>query len=149
MTINKIDVIGGLCLFALGTAILSIALTYQVGTATRMGPGYFPMMLGGIMMVLAILITISGFRNAGGGEPVEISWRPMFAVLLSVAGFMVGLAFGGLLPAVVLTVAISSLGDSSSRWPGILMLCIVLPIAAWALFSLGLGMPIPLFKAPF
>ena len=135
MTVNKVDLVGGLCLFALGAAILAIALTYNIGSATRMGPGYFPMVLGGLMMVLAALIALAALRPKPAApepdaEPVTVSWRPMIAVLLS-------------------TVIISSLGDAKSRWLGIAVLCVALPFATWLIFSRGLGMPIPLIKVPF
>ena len=154
MTVNKVDLVGGLSLFALGAAILAIALTYNIGSATRMGPGYFPMVLGGLMMVLAALIALAALRPQPAApepdaEPVTVSWRPMIAVLLSIVGFMVGMAYGGLLPAVFLTVIISSLGDAKSRWLGIAVLCVALPFATWLIFSRGLGMPIPLIKVPF
>ena len=61
------------------------------GTAARMGPGYFPLLLGILLTGLGILITVQSFRSkAPDGDPIgKIAWRPL--------GFIIGanLAFGG------------------------------------------------------
>ncbi len=148
MIANKTDFIGSLLLLVLGIAILAIALTYNVGTATRMGPGYFPMVLGGLMIALALFVGVASLRRSAAA-PAEIAWRPFAAVTASLAGFVVAMAYGGLFPAVVATVLISSLGDARSQPIPALLLAAGVAIAAWLLFARGLGMPIPLFKVAF
>ncbi len=94
------DFFSGLMFTIVGVSFAVGAKGFDVGTAARMGPGYFPLMLGILLTALGVLITIQSFRSkAPDGDPIgKIAWRPL--------GFVLGanLAFG------VLLVGLPSLG---------------------------------------
>lgn len=139
------DFVGGLLIAGFGLFVLLESLTYPMGTASRMGPGYFPALLGGLAIALGFSVAVSGLFRPG--EAPRIAWRPMLAVLGSILAFVLALRPLGLAAAVVLTVAVSSLGDRGAKPLGILVLAVSCTISAWLLFRVGLGLPIPLFPA--
>ena len=107
------DFLSGLMFTIVGAAFALGAREFDVGTAARMGPGYFPMMLGILLAGLGVIVTIQAFRKGGAdGDPVgAIAWRPLCFVLganLLFGALLVGIpAFG--LPAFGLIVAIFGL----------------------------------------
>jgi len=145
--VNWQELIGGLVLMTLGAAFLWMSLEYRMGTARRMGPGYFPHALAWILIGLGLIQTLLA---AGGqrGYP-QVDWRAAGAVLLAIAAFGVSLVTVGLGPAVALTVLISGLGDRRSTPLQSLGLAGFMALACWLLFSVMLGLPLPLVRAPW
>src|SRR5262245_11486921 len=94
---NK-DVWGGLMLIAIGAAAVLIARDYPFGTALRMGPGYFPVILGALLILFGLAILAGGLRR---GEQVEGSWslRALIVLPLSLILFGVLMQYGGFVPA--------------------------------------------------
>jgi len=88
------DFWAGLMFIGTGTffAIWAYA-NYQMGTAVRMGPAYFPFVLGGLLVFLGLLVFIEGFAFEGTGEPLHLPFNivdlliavAIFAVLLELA----------------------------------------------------------------
>ena len=146
------DFFAGLLFLALGVAFAWGATTYNVGTGARMGPGYFPLMLG---IVLAIIGAVEVFKSMvieteTGDKVGKFVWRPV--------GFIVGanLAFGVLLgglpsiklPAMGLIIAIFALTIISAKagtefkWKEILILSAILAIGSYLTFILMLKLQI-------
>ncbi len=118
----------------------------RMGTLMEMGPGYFPLVAGGLMTVLGIAIVIMAFASSPSFESVE--WRPMVAVLSSIAGFAYFMGNFGLMPAMAVGVALSALGDRTSRPVQTIMLCIISAVGTWLIFRVGLGLQMPGLKWP-
>ena len=103
----------GLMFTLVGTAFALGAREYDMGTSGRMGPGYFPLVLGIILAVLGILITFFAFgsRQQPGQEIGKFAWRPLIFIIG--ANLVFGLLLGGLpslgIPAMGLIVAIVGL----------------------------------------
>jgi len=142
------EIIGGFALLVVGVVFLNSSLAYRFGTATQMGPGYYPGVISGIVILLAVLIIVSGFMRRIESIP-EVSWRPLIAVTTSIVVFAISMRYLGLLPAILFSTIVSSLGDSRSRILTALMTSIVLSIGAWLIFSIGLGLPLPLVRGVF
>jgi hypothetical protein len=107
------DFFSGLLFTIVGISFAVGATNFTVGTASRMGPGYFPLLLGILLAVLGILITLISFRSkAPDGDPIgAIAWRPLGYILganLAFGALLVGLPSIGL-PAMGLIVAIYAL----------------------------------------
>lgn len=127
---------------------LLASLRYPIGTARQMGPAYFPMVVAGFGLIIAVLLFIRAVRvPQTGGELV--SWRPMISVFAAIAVFALGLATLGLLPAVAATIIVSALADRHSRPLETALLAIGFSIASWLIFSVLLRLPFPLFRMPF
>ena len=78
---NPRDFLAGLLFMSFGAAALAMSQSYAIGTAARMGPGYFPRALGILLIVLGALLSLRGFRPRwsrspnGAGGPWPSCWR--------------------------------------------------------------------------
>ena len=88
------DILAGSVFIAFGLAFAVISTTYEVGTPLRMGPGYFPLALGGVLALLGLVIVLKGFVAGEGGEIGTVPWKA--AGLLVVAILFFGLTVRGL-----------------------------------------------------
>src|ERR1700680_1849764 len=89
------DFFAGLIFVAFGVAAIAIGSNYTLGSAARMGPGYFPRILGILLIVLGAILTLRALRLAGSPIPAW-KWRPMLVVLGSVVLFGLILNYAGL-----------------------------------------------------
>ena len=146
------DFFAGLLFLALGVAFAWGATTYNVGTGARMGPGYFPLMLG---VVLAIMGAVEVFKSMvieteSGDKVGKFVWRPVGYIVGANLAF--GVLLGGLpsikLPAMGLIVAIFALTIISARagsefkWKEILILSAILAVGSYLAFILLLKLQI-------
>jgi hypothetical protein len=141
---NPKDFFTGLLLLVIA-AVFAYGLTeLQIGTAYRMGPGYFPMVLIILLALFGLMILINGFTT--DGEAIgEIPWRALILVTLSVAIYGATLRGLGFVLALALSVLISTF--AAERWDAkaALALTIGLVASCFLIFVKGLGLPI----APF
>jgi hypothetical protein len=77
------DFFSGLMFMVVGGLFAWGATSYSVGTAARMGPGYFPFMLGLILVALGALVTVNALKSGmpGGDKIGQIAWRPLVFIL--------------------------------------------------------------------
>lgn len=138
------DILAGLAFVAFGLAFAVLAAGYQVGTPVRMGPGYFPLVLGGILVLLGGVIVVKGFL-AGEGEAIGgIPWRALGLILGAIVFFAVTMRGLGLVPATFVAVLMASFASARTRpLPG-LLLAVGLTILCLLIFVLGLRLRLPL-----
>ena len=98
---NKRDFLAGLMFFAFGAVAMALASNYRMGTPVRMGAGFFPMILTGILIALGLAIMASAVRSGEDARP-QLAWRPLlvvpvvtaaFALLINTAGLFLSAAF--------------------------------------------------------
>lgn len=107
------DFFSGLMFVAVGSAFAVGAQNYEVGEAARMGPGYFPIMLGILLALLGLGILVRSLRHGGpDGDPVgAFAWRPLCYIIganLAFGALLVGVPSLGI-PALGLIVSIYAL----------------------------------------
>lgn len=143
------DFWAGLLYLGIGTATLYIALDYNMGNAVRMGPGYFPRVLGGILVVLGMVAIIRSIVKPG--EPLgDIAWKSAGLVSGAMAMFGMLLVPAGLLFALLALILASASASVAFGWrvrPLLAMLGLIGFCAA--LFVGGLHLPMPLFGTWF
>jgi len=123
-----------------GMVALLVGRDYPMGTAMRMGPGYFPMILGALVTLLGLVLVARGLLVRG--EPVEApAILPLLLVLASVALFALTVEDLGIVAAVVGVVVVSSLARGKPHWGEILLVSVVMAALAVGLFTKGLGLP--------
>ena len=142
LSANKQFLSGLMFLFIGGVAIF-IAQDYPMGTALRMGPGYFPIVLGGIIGLFGIYELVKGLLKP---EPIKGNWslRALLILPASAVIFGVIMEHGGFIPAMISLMLISALASSEFKFLEQLALAIGLTIASVGLFIYGLGLPYPL-----
>ena len=141
---NPKDFFTGLLLLVIAAVFTYGLLELKIGTAYRMGPGYFPMVLTGLLTIFATAILINGFVS--DGEQIgKIPWRGLLIVTLSVVSYGVTLRGLGLVPALALTVLISTF--AADRWDAkaAIGVTVVLVAACFGIFVKGLGLPLSPF----
>lgn len=146
MTRGWRDVAGGVIVAAVAAFLLAGALRMRVGTALEMGPGYFPMLVSSVAVILGLLIAAGGLARSGAIQ--DVHWRPMLAVLGAIAAFAVILGQIGLIPAMIVGVAIAASGDATSRWRQTLLVAVGAALASWLVFRVGLGLQMPGLRMP-
>lgn len=140
---NLKDIVGGLGLTVLGTYVLLTAFDLGIASATRMGAGYFPMMLGVALIISGLLIFLPALNTPD--TPPRIAWRSLFAVVAGMTGFLLVVDRFGLVPAICVLIAIAALADRGSTVRGTVVLMLVISMAAWLVFRVALGLPLPGF----
>ncbi|HEX2199418.1 MAG TPA: tripartite tricarboxylate transporter TctB family protein [Burkholderiales bacterium] len=131
---------GGFGLFA----ALYAASEYKLGTAVRMGPGYFPTWIGALVAILGAAVALRALQLDGPRLP-SLRLRPALFVLGASIAFGYLLKPLGLVLATVVLVVVSALGGHEFRWREALLLAAGLAFFAVAVFVYGLGLPFPLW----
>ena len=141
--VNK-DFWAGLMLIAIGAVAVLMARDYALGTVLRMGPGYFPVILGGVLVVFGIYVLAKGLRSV---DKIEAGWslRALIVLPLSLALFGFLMDRAGLVPALAVLIFGSAAAGSEFRLGEIAALTVVLTALSVAVFVWGLGLPYPLF----
>lgn len=145
--VDKIDLLSGLGLVAVGLYFTVGALDYRMGTVVRMGPGFIPFSLGVIAMVLGLAIGLAALGRES--ELPSVNLRALLPVAASIAAFAVVLPRLGVIAAIAATVLISSLASPMSRLIPTLLVVVAVSLMIWVGFINVLGMPIPVFRSPF
>ena len=141
---NK-DFWAGMMLLGIGAAAMFISRDYRFGSALRMGPGFFPTILSGILIAFGICIMAVGLRS---GEKIQgsLSLRALVMLPLSLVLFGILMQVAGFIPALVALVFVSAASGREFKLMEVLLLTVVLTVASVALFIWGLGLPYPLIK---
>ncbi len=133
------DFIGGVLLLSFGLFFVIVAAGMDVGTAASMGPGYFPLLAGGILLILAVIMVGQALVRAGPVPRPE--WRPFFSVSVGIVIFAIAMDYLGLLPAIFAGVIASAIADPRSRPLPTLLLAVGLCAGAWLVFIYALRLP--------
>jgi hypothetical protein len=134
------DLWAGVFFVAVGVLAVLLARAYPIGTAMRMGPGYFPTVLGALVALLGIVIAIRGACLAGD-ELAPWGLRPLVLVLGGVLLFAALVRPLGLVVATLALVVTTSLGNREARLAEVAGLGLFLAALALGVFVYGLGLP--------
>jgi hypothetical protein len=139
------DLLAGLVFIGFGLAFAIGATSYDIGTALQMGPGYFPLVLGGILVALGIVIVVKGFIAGEGAEIGAVPWRAMAVIVAALIFFGATIRGLGVVPAVFATALIAGFSGRRSGvvWP--VVIAVGLTIVSVLIFIEGLQLPLPLF----
>jgi hypothetical protein len=139
------DAVAGLLFLAIGGAAWLGSHDYQIGTATRMGPGYFPQCLGLLLIVLGAISTLRAL-GTGGTEPSEHrALTPLLLILAGVMGFYLLIDRAGLVAAILVLIIFACAHQLRSRPLEVLLIFGVLAAFSVAVFIDGFGMPFRAF----
>jgi hypothetical protein len=149
------DFFSGLMFTLVGGGFAWGATSYTIGTGARMGPGYFPLLLGIFLAVLGAFITFySLVEHTDDGEPIgKFAWKPIgyilganviFGVLL--AGLpSIGLPPMGLIAAIYALVIIASKAGETFNLKEVLILGTILSVGSYLAFIMLLKLQMPVW----
>lgn len=145
-TLKSKDFWAGLLFVVMGLGFMVIARNYNFGSSARMGPAYFPMVLGGVLCFLGLIIGGRAFIS-----PIivfgAVALQPLGLVTLSIVLFAVSLEQFGLVVASLLLVFVGSFAGAQFKVGVTLLLWLVMVTFSIAVFHNGLGLPIPLWPS--
>jgi hypothetical protein len=138
------DFYAGLLFVAFGVFAIIVARNYPLGTAARMGPGYFPRLLGILLIVLGAALSLTALR--GWGPPLPgWKWRPVSVVLLSVVAFGLVLTHAGLVLSTIGLIAVASTASREFRFKESLLSGVLLAALSVGVFVIGLKLQLPIW----
>jgi hypothetical protein len=140
---NNRDMWAGIMLIGTGAVAIIVARNYAFGTALRMGPGYFPSVLGGLLCLFGLYLVAAGLRRK---EKIEGTWslRALVVVPLALVLFGLLMEHAGFIPALVVLIFGSALAGKDFKFVEVLLLAAGLTAFSVVLFIWGLGLPYPL-----
>jgi len=141
---NPKDFWAGLLFIGLGIAAIAVGSRYNLGTAARMGPGYFPRILGLLLLLLGAIIAARGLRTHGERVP-PWKWRPTLVVLLSVVGFGLIMAKVGMAISTVLLILVASAASHEFRPKEALIAGVLLAALSVGVFIVALHVQLPIW----
>ena len=137
------DLLTGLLFLALGAFAIVYGSRYPVGSAARMGPGYFPLLASSGLVLLGLVLVARSFLVTRDQVGV-VNPRPLLLVLAGTLAFGLLVERTGLLFAGVLLVFATRLADRDFRLLEVAILAACLVAFAAAVFWYGLGLPLRL-----
>jgi hypothetical protein len=140
------DFWSGLMFIAFGLFFVVVARNYQMGSAVRMGPAYFPTVLGGIMAVLGALVLFQSLVVKGAPFP-KLSFKPIFFISLALVLFGYLLKPLGFILSLAILVYVCAFGGHEFKVKEVSILTVVLIIFSVLVFVKGLTLPFPLWPA--
>jgi uncharacterized membrane protein len=142
---NNRDFWAGVMLIVVGAGSVIIARNYAFGTSLRMGPGYFPSVLGGGLVLFGLYLVVVGLKRnekMEGGN--NWSLRALIVLPLSLVLFGLLMEHAGFIPALLVLIFGSAAASTEFKLVEVLLLSIGLTAFSVALFIYGLGLPYPL-----
>lgn len=143
---NQKDFAAGVIYIVIGSAFAIGALNYNVGEAARMGPGWFPLMVGILLTLVGVATMVSGLRRSAVVEKIKRPNLPTIGwVLGAVVLFGLLLQPAGLVVSLLVLVVVSSLASHEFSWKGALANAVALIIFSILVFIWGIDLLLPLW----
>ena len=142
------DFFAGLLYMLIGIAFAWGATNYNIGDGARMGPGYFPLLLGIVLAVIGGIVLFQSLvvETPDGDKIGRWAWKPLLFIIAS--NFLFGILLGGWpalgIPAMGLIIAIfvltfvAALAGTEFKFIEVLILAILLAALSWFAFVWGL-----------
>ena len=140
------DFYAGLVFIAFGIAAIAIGSNYTLGSAARMGPGYFPRILGILLIVLGAILTLRALRLNGSPIPAW-KWRPTLIVIGSVVLFGLMVTRAGLVVSTIVLIVLSSAGSHEFRPREAAISAVLLAALCVGIFVIGLKLQIAIWPS--
>ena len=145
---NQRDFGAGIMYMVIGLFFAIMATNYPMGTAAKMGPGYFPFYLGILMFLLGVLVAVKAFGAKAAIESIpKFNWRIMAQITGAVVLYGLLLPRLGFLIAVVVLVFVAASASREFTWKGTAINAAFLVTFTYSVFVLGLKLQFPLFPA--
>lgn len=141
------DIVAGLFIILIAVGGAWQAASYSLGTAGRMGPGYFPMALSGMMLIIGVLILFVERlpQSQQDGFDPRI-FRPILTILAAMLAFALMIERFGLIPSVFVTSMVSSMAERNFKWLRAVIVAVLLASGSTAVFKFGLNLYVDIIK---
>lgn len=145
---NYRDFWAGVLFVVTGLAFMVLSTQYHVGSAAKMGPGYFPMILGGLMALLGLMVMLPAFARRSPELKVDrVDFKAIGLILVAVAVYAFTLPRLGFVVALFLLILIASLASHEFKLRTTLLSSVVLLVFSYLVFVKGLELQFPFLPA--
>ena len=151
------DFYSGLLFMAVGIAFAWGATNYKIGDAARMGPGYFPLLLGILLAIVGLVVTFLALtvETEDGDKVGAIAWKPLFFIILAnlLFGVMlgglpsIGLPYMGLVAAIYVITFVAAMAGEEFKFREVLILATILAAMSYVAFIALLKLQFPAWPA--
>jgi len=145
---NAKDFWTGLIYLFVGSGALIISRDYDMGTAVKMGPAYFPTLLSVLLMVIGIISVLRSFFKSGSPIGV-VAWKGLVLIVVSTLLFGMIVRGAGLIIALPLLVIVSASASARFSWKTSLAEAVGITVFCIVIFLKGLGVPLPILGSWF
>ena len=137
------DFCAGLIYVSIGLIAIYLGSELPMGTAIKMGPAYFPTVLGSLLSLLGLASLVRSFFRKG--EPIPaFAWRPLLMITVATVVFGLILRGAGFVVALPLFIFMTAYASVNFRWVPTLVVAAVTTLLCALVFIKGLGVPMPL-----
>ena len=143
------DFWSGVMFIIIGAGFAIGATNYSMGAAARPGPGYFPLILSSIMVLLGAIVLFKSLTvEIEGGDPIgAVAWRPLIVIVAAITVFGLLLPRLGMIITIPILILMTSLAGDEFKWKGVVAAAVVLTLMAWVIFIVGLKLTIPMWPS--
>ncbi|MBP0629742.1 MULTISPECIES: tripartite tricarboxylate transporter TctB family protein [unclassified Cupriavidus] len=147
---KQTDFLSGLMFIVVGLSFSFVARGYSMGTAARMGPGYFPFWLGIVLALLGAVVAFGAMSKEGDADHMA-RWdiKTLLWILGSVVLFGLVLKPLGMVLSVLALVLVSSMASHEFTWKGAILNAVVLVAISTVAFVYGINLQMPVWPAIF
>jgi hypothetical protein len=138
------DFLAGAIFVAFGLAFAIAAYSYDLGTAVRMGPGYFPLLLGALLTLLGIGVIAEGAMTGEGAGLGPIPWRAIALIVAAIFFFGLTVRGLGLVPTLLIVTLAASLASRRTTPTVAVLIAVGLTALCVGIFAYALGLNLPL-----
>lgn len=150
---NRKDFWSGILFALLGVFFIYFAQEHELGVASRMGPAYFPTVLGILLAAVGAVVALIGYFKKAAvletgedtGKVQPFHWNVLLLILGSILVFGLALNTFGLMLSLAAMILIAGLASSEFRFKETLAIICVLDLLAWLIFVYGVGMLVPVW----
>jgi hypothetical protein len=149
------DFVAGILFVAIGVAFAIGATRYSFGTSGRMGPGYFPLVLGLLLVFLGSIVTLKALVLQSEDRPVADPWPWKATIFILGANILFGILIGGLpsiglppmglIAAIIVVTLVASRAGREASWRNVALLALFLAAGSYAVFVLLLKLVLPIW----
>ena len=143
---NHRDFWAGVMFVVFGLLFMGLSQQYPIGSSAKMGPGYFPTVLGGLMAALGLIVAVGGLSAKAAALHVNrFDWRVIVLILAAVALFGAMLPRLGMVVSLATLIALSAIASHEFRLRDTLLSIVVLVLLAYGVFVKGLELQFPVW----
>ncbi len=140
---SRNDLASGAIFVALGGYFALEAMKYDFGTPFRMGPGFMPVVLGGVLVALGVAVAAKGIGKPDAEAPPAWPWRGIVLVLGTILFFAATIRGLGFIPVVLISGLATALSSSRNSLLSSLVISVGLCVLCMLIFVVGLGLLVP------
>jgi hypothetical protein len=144
---SETDFWAGILFGILGVFAIYLSRDYPRGTALAMGPGYFPTVIGIVLVAIGAALAVMSLRLEGEKIDRTINLKALLAISAGLVLFGWGIERIGFVPSLAGLIILGTLAGHDFRWKEALALLVVLVAGSWLVFVWALDLPFTLFGA--